>query len=299
MQGPAGRLRRGDLPGRRGRRPHGLGRHPAAGRPGGGRGRHPGGRGRRPVSTDAAWPRPWPWAPRASGWAPASSPPPRPTPATSTARRWWRPPTRTRSAPGPIPGKPMRVRKNAWVEDWESRPADIQPLPQQAIASIQAGAMGGIGGQIEGLDPERSCFAMGQSAGGVRDVLPAGEIVRRIMERGGGGDWAGGGFEGQWLTHLPPPDRFAIVPPMGEEARRTKRPPPSRGQTVAKPTGRGQVFAALSPTSSPPAASAGNAPRPAHGTRRPGAPAGAGRGFRSARVPYGSGLRPATPWPRR
>jgi enoyl-[acyl-carrier protein] reductase II len=78
-------------------------------------------------------------------------------------------------------GKPMRVKKNAWVDDWESRPADIQPFPQQAIATIQAGAMGGIGGQVEGLDPDRSCFAMGQSAGGVHDVLPAGEIVARIM----------------------------------------------------------------------------------------------------------------------
>ena len=78
-------------------------------------------------------------------------------------------------------GKPMRVRKNAWVDDWEARPADIQPFPQQAIVSIQAGAMGGIGGQIEGLDVDRSCFAMGQSAGGIREVLPAGEIVARIM----------------------------------------------------------------------------------------------------------------------
>jgi enoyl-[acyl-carrier protein] reductase II len=41
--------------------------------------------------------------------------------------------------------------------------------------------MGGIGGQTEGLDADRSAFAMGQSAGGVHDVLPAGEIVRRIM----------------------------------------------------------------------------------------------------------------------
>ncbi|HEX5776457.1 MAG TPA: nitronate monooxygenase family protein [Caulobacteraceae bacterium] len=78
-------------------------------------------------------------------------------------------------------GKPMRVKKNAWVEDWESRAADIQPFPQQAMISIQEGAMGGIGGQVEGLDPDKSCFAMGQSAGGVHDVLPAGEIVRRIM----------------------------------------------------------------------------------------------------------------------
>ncbi|MCR5877438.1 nitronate monooxygenase family protein [Phenylobacterium sp. J367] len=78
-------------------------------------------------------------------------------------------------------GKPMRVKKNPYVEDWESRPSDIQPFPMQAMVSHQAGVMGGIGGQIEGLDPDKSCFAMGQSAGGVHDVLPAGEIVRRIM----------------------------------------------------------------------------------------------------------------------
>ncbi|WP_296597821.1 nitronate monooxygenase family protein [Phenylobacterium sp.] len=78
-------------------------------------------------------------------------------------------------------GKPMRVKKNPYVEDWERRTADIQPFPQQAMISTQAGVMGGIGGQIEGLDIDRSCFAMGQSAGGVRDVLPAGEIVARIM----------------------------------------------------------------------------------------------------------------------
>lgn len=78
-------------------------------------------------------------------------------------------------------GKPMRVRKNPYVDDWESRPADIQPFPMQAIHSTNAGVMGGIGGQIEGLDADSSCFAMGQSAGGVHDVLPAAEIVARIM----------------------------------------------------------------------------------------------------------------------
>jgi enoyl-[acyl-carrier protein] reductase II len=75
----------------------------------------------------------------------------------------------------------MRVKKNPYVEDWERRPADIQPFPQQAMVSHREGVMGGIGGQTEGLDADRSAFAMGQSAGGVHDVPPAGEIVRRIM----------------------------------------------------------------------------------------------------------------------
>lgn len=78
-------------------------------------------------------------------------------------------------------GKPMRVRKNPYVDDWESRPADIQPFPMQAMLSSQAGVMGGIGGQIEGLNPDSSCFAMGQSAGGVHEVLPAAEIVARMV----------------------------------------------------------------------------------------------------------------------
>jgi enoyl-[acyl-carrier protein] reductase II len=75
----------------------------------------------------------------------------------------------------------MRVQKNAYVDEWESRPGDIQPFPAQAMTSIRNQAMGGIGGQIEGLDPDKSCFAMGQSAGGVHEVLPAREIVARIM----------------------------------------------------------------------------------------------------------------------
>ena len=78
-------------------------------------------------------------------------------------------------------GKPMRVKKNPYVEDWESRPQDIQAFPMQAMVSHRAGVMGGIGGQIEGLDPDKSCFAMGQSAGGVHDAPPAAEIVARLM----------------------------------------------------------------------------------------------------------------------
>ncbi|PVM93198.1 nitronate monooxygenase [Caulobacter radicis] len=78
-------------------------------------------------------------------------------------------------------GKPMRVRANPYVDDWETRPGEIQPFPLQAMASVQAGVLGGIGGQTEGLDPDRSCLAMGQSAGGIRQVLPAGRIVADLV----------------------------------------------------------------------------------------------------------------------
>ena len=76
----------------------------------------------------------------------------------------------------------MRVLKNDYVSDWERRPQDIQPFPQQAMVSVQAGVMGGIGGQVEGLDRDRSAFAMGQGAGAIVEVKPAREIVREIMD---------------------------------------------------------------------------------------------------------------------
>jgi enoyl-[acyl-carrier protein] reductase II len=78
-------------------------------------------------------------------------------------------------------GKTMRVFKNAYVADWERRPQDIQPFPQQAMISHQAGVMGGIGGQTEGLDRERSALAMGQGAGAIHAVKPAGDILREMV----------------------------------------------------------------------------------------------------------------------
>lgn len=79
-------------------------------------------------------------------------------------------------------GKPMRVYRNDYVADWEKRPGDIKPFPAQALLSHQHQVMGGIAGQIDGLDRARSCFAMGQGAGAITDVPKAGEIVRRVVE---------------------------------------------------------------------------------------------------------------------
>ena len=81
-------------------------------------------------------------------------------------------------------GKPMRCRTNDYIADWEGRPEDIQAFPMQAIHSVQTDVIGGIGGVIDEtrLDGTKSCFAMGQSAGGVQDILPVKEIVDRIMD---------------------------------------------------------------------------------------------------------------------
>jgi enoyl-[acyl-carrier protein] reductase II len=78
-------------------------------------------------------------------------------------------------------GKTMRVVNNPHVEDWERRSHEIQPFPQQAIASAQADVMGGIGGKLEGLDPEKDCMPAGQGLGAIQEILSCREIVDRTM----------------------------------------------------------------------------------------------------------------------
>jgi enoyl-[acyl-carrier protein] reductase II len=78
-------------------------------------------------------------------------------------------------------GKPMRVRRNGYVDDWESRPGDIQPFPQQAMISRREQVTRALGGHLDGLDQARSALPMGQSAGGVHEILPAAQIVARMM----------------------------------------------------------------------------------------------------------------------
>jgi enoyl-[acyl-carrier protein] reductase II len=76
-------------------------------------------------------------------------------------------------------GKPMRVLDNPWVESWERRSGEIRPFPSQMLESARAGVLGFVDDAT--VDPARTCMPAGQGVGGIRDVPPAGEIVRRVV----------------------------------------------------------------------------------------------------------------------
>jgi len=80
-------------------------------------------------------------------------------------------------------GKPMRVVRNAYVDDWESRPGDIQPFPQQIIVSQSNDVMLLLRGDTSGvgIDRDTVCMPVGQGAGGILDILPCAEIIARVM----------------------------------------------------------------------------------------------------------------------
>ena len=135
--------------------------------------------GRAASMTGAAWRPRWRWAPRACGWARGSSlrgkrsrrPLPRGDPGGQG--RGYHPhplllrqadageknPTSTTGRAGRATSRAFRCRlwSRSRTRRWAASAAGREPGPRQVV------------------------LAMGQSAGGVHDVLPAAEIVRRIM----------------------------------------------------------------------------------------------------------------------
>jgi enoyl-[acyl-carrier protein] reductase II len=78
-------------------------------------------------------------------------------------------------------GKPMRVIRNAYVEEMESHPEEIQPFPAQLMATMNAGLFSALAGRGGDVDPERSAMPCGQGAGGISDELSCAAIIERVM----------------------------------------------------------------------------------------------------------------------
>ncbi|HZQ86474.1 MAG TPA: nitronate monooxygenase [Acidimicrobiales bacterium] len=80
-------------------------------------------------------------------------------------------------------GKTMRVLRNRYTADWESRTDELQKFPAQVVRSMNDGAFH-LGGDesTEGIDPEVECYPAGQGVGGIGEVTPAGDVVRAIVD---------------------------------------------------------------------------------------------------------------------
>jgi enoyl-[acyl-carrier protein] reductase II len=78
-------------------------------------------------------------------------------------------------------GKTCRVVRNDWTNHYEQHPELLQPFPQQAIASAQAGVnhLGYPSGTD--VDVKNEFMPAGQGVGAIRDLQPAGDIVRAMV----------------------------------------------------------------------------------------------------------------------
>ncbi len=80
-------------------------------------------------------------------------------------------------------GKPMRVVRNQWVDEWERKPDEIRRFPEQMEYSAREGVLlfATADADVESFDRERACMPCGQGAGAIGDVPTCAEIVDRVM----------------------------------------------------------------------------------------------------------------------
>lgn len=78
-------------------------------------------------------------------------------------------------------GKPMRALRNRWTDHHEAHPEEVEAFPAQALRSIQARVMHLGLDEHADVDPERECYPTGQAAGALTELVPAGELVGRIV----------------------------------------------------------------------------------------------------------------------
>ena len=76
-------------------------------------------------------------------------------------------------------GKTLRAIANDSTRDFEGKEA--KPFAAQVMESVQLNRLGPIAGVVDDVNPATQCLAAGQGGGAIHDILPAGDIVRRIM----------------------------------------------------------------------------------------------------------------------
>jgi len=79
-------------------------------------------------------------------------------------------------------GKTCRVVRNPYTQWFDEHPDELAPFPAQFRRSWDDGA-NHLGGDesTDGVDPEREFFPCGQGVGAIDELVPAGELVHRIM----------------------------------------------------------------------------------------------------------------------
>ncbi|MCH8814317.1 MAG: nitronate monooxygenase [Chloroflexi bacterium] len=77
-------------------------------------------------------------------------------------------------------GKTARTIRNAYTDDWENRQDELQPFPMQAMVSVQEKVMD-YPGVTDPFDVNRTFMPAGQGAGLIKEMKPAGEVIRDII----------------------------------------------------------------------------------------------------------------------
>jgi enoyl-[acyl-carrier protein] reductase II len=79
-------------------------------------------------------------------------------------------------------GKTLRAVANDTTRYFEAHPDELVPFPEMLMKSMSGGWMHlGAHEETPGVDPDRECYPAGQGVGAIHELLPAGDVVRRIV----------------------------------------------------------------------------------------------------------------------
>ena len=79
-------------------------------------------------------------------------------------------------------GKTLRAVANDTTRHFEAHPDELVPFPEMLMKSMSGGWMHlGAHEGTEGVDPDRECYPAGQGVGAIDALVPAGDVVRRIV----------------------------------------------------------------------------------------------------------------------
>src|SRR3954453_2193554 len=79
-------------------------------------------------------------------------------------------------------GKTLRAVRNDWTQYIEEHPEELAKFPEQMARAVQANALHLGGDESSNVDPDKECYPAGQGVGAMHELIPAGELVRRIVD---------------------------------------------------------------------------------------------------------------------
>jgi len=79
-------------------------------------------------------------------------------------------------------GKTLRAIRNDWTQYIEEHPEELSKFPEQMGKAVQANALHLGGDESTPVDPNKECYPSGQGVGAIDSLIPAGELVHRIVE---------------------------------------------------------------------------------------------------------------------
>jgi enoyl-[acyl-carrier protein] reductase II len=79
-------------------------------------------------------------------------------------------------------GKTLRAIRNEWTQYIEEHPEELSKFPEQMGKAVAANALHLGGDESTPVDPDKECYPSGQGVGAIDELVPAGDLVRRIVD---------------------------------------------------------------------------------------------------------------------